>query len=117
MKIKRAKLDILRKEIQEELGEEEDSVKLPEPELAIDGGQVYVKRPWVQEYLFKRNKLPGRTESKRELTEQEKLERSLRRQKMEIERRRALKRALKRAKQERLNALEEEGADGLGVSF
>ena len=106
---------MLRKEILEELDEDEDlQNKLPEPELSIENGQIYVKRPWVQQYLFKRARSPPRSDSKKELTEQEKLARSLRRKKMELERKKALKRALQRAKQDRLNALEEEDE---GVSF
>jgi ribosomal protein L9 len=110
-------LDLLRKEILEELGEEEDTYKLPEPELAINGDQVYVKRPWVQEYLFKRSKAETKSgESKKELTEEERLERSLRRKRMELERKKALKKALRRAKMNRLNAVDEENESGQGVS-
>ncbi len=108
---------MLRKEILEELGEDEDNYKLPEPELAINGDQVYVKRPWVQEYLFKRHKVQPRSgDSKKELTEEERLERSMRRKRMELERKKALKKALRRAKMNRLNAVDEENEDGRGVS-
>ena len=107
----RSKLDVLRKEILEELGEDDEDLenKMPEPEIAIENGQIYIKRPWIQEYLFKRSKSPLDSANKKHLTEEEKLLREMRRKRMEIERRKALKRALRRAKMERMNALAEEG--------
>lgn len=111
----------MRKEILEELGEEDDPAEgklLPEPDLVIQSEQLFARRPWVQEYLFKRNKGSDKLgHAKKELTEEEKIARDLRRKKMEIERKRALKAALRRAKlNKQLGALEEE-EDNVSVCY
>ncbi len=120
-KFTESKLDLLRKEILAELGHEEykddqkeADKKIPEPEIAIENIQIYLKRPWIQEYLFKRAKTPPKNIIRKQLTEEEKLARDERRRQMEIERRKALRRALRRAKMNRLNALDE---DEENVSF
>lgn len=88
---------------------EKNNHKLPDPEIVIDNNTVYVKRPWVQNFLTLRSKHHlDNLKKKRELTDEEKAERARRIKQMEIERRKALRAAAKRAKLKTLSKINEE---------
>ena len=86
--------------------------KIPEPDLIIENNQIYLKRPWIKQFLRTRG---GETEKpKKILTEEERQERRQRIRMMERERQRALKIVLKRERNKKLGiVLEDKKEDSL----
>ena len=75
--------------------------KIPEPDLEVEGASVWLRRPWIGNFLALSS---GNKVARRELTEEERLERQERMRAMEMERRKALKRAKKRRELEKLKS-------------
>ena len=73
--------------------------KIPEPDLIIEQGVVYLKRPWIQNFLAMSSQ---EKKVKKVITEEERAERQERLKQMEIERKKALKQAQKRNELKRL---------------
>ena len=85
---------------------------MPDPDLVIENDTIILKRTWIQEFLANRTKNQVKNIQKKIiLTDAEKAERLLQRQKMEAERKKALKAAVRRAKMKKLNNIDEEGGD------
>lgn len=100
---------LMNRELGREEGGENDSEdelqdlfdKIPEPDLEIEDSNIYLKRPWIKNFMemSAKNKIV-----KRELTEEEKQERQERIRLMEVERKKALKRAKKRIQLQKLKS-------------
>lgn len=60
--------------------------------MVVEGQTIFLKRPWIQNFLNMSTQVPV----KKELSEEEKLERIERIRIMEIERKKALKKVMKR---------------------
>lgn len=80
--------------------------KIPEPDLIVENNQVYLRRPWIKQFLRGRDVEP--VKPKKVLTDQERQARLRRFRIMERERQRALKVVLKRERQKRLGKPEED---------